>query len=258
MAFALIASVERLTVGITVSAFALLLLEYAGRRVVSFPVLAALFRKVLIPTKERVPDCQLSREGFAIGEIEVVEPSTDLGIRADVAPALLSEDEPSSEVSVACLLDQVSECKTKGSKSGGFRSRMVKKLVPKKFRGSRKEKKEKESESGSEVSFSSALEDEKFPILEVELEEVEEENLNGAKNSSNTKLDCGITRSYDVIRVGNSCSSTVLVMVALVGLLLGRFPALILSITCCCLIKIVRSLRRSLNVSLIKCSVSNS
>ncbi|TKY72403.1 hypothetical protein E2542_SST01143 [Spatholobus suberectus] len=167
-----------------------------------------------------------------------------------------------SELLLESCISEVSECKIRGSRSGRFRSKMVKKLVPKKFRGSKKEKKSKhnEGESGSEVS--NAVEEDKLPILEIQEEEEEEED-NGDK-SSNTKLDevdCGITCSYDekrVDRVGNSGSSMVLVMIALLGLLLGRVPALVLSMTWCCSMKIVRTLWRSHNVPLIKCSVSNS
>ncbi|QCD77388.1 hypothetical protein DEO72_LG1g1011 [Vigna unguiculata] len=262
MVLIVVASVKRLTVGITVSTFALLLLEYAGRRVVSGSVVESWFQKVRVLKKERVrgsgfPDLsQLAfSESFLIDEIEVV---SDVGICCEMRSV---SGDVATEIVEDCSSHvlEVSEYKIKGSRSGRFGSRMVKKLVPKKFRGHRKEKKDKgnkeiEDESGSEVS--SAVEDDKLPMLEIEEEDKNE-------NTEQDEVDCGITCSYNgkrVARVGNSGSSTVmvLVMLVLVGLLLGRFPALILSISWCCTVKIVKTLRRSRNVSLKKCSVSNS
>ncbi|XP_014517054.1 uncharacterized protein LOC106774540 [Vigna radiata var. radiata] len=262
MVLIVVASVKRLTVGITVSTFALLLLEYAGRRVVSGSVVESWFRKVRVLKKERVRGSGLTdlsqltfSESFLIDEIEVV---SDVGICCQMRSV---SGDVASEIVEDCSSDvlEVSEYKIKGSRSGRFGSRMVKKLVPKKFRAPRKEKKDKgnkeiEYESGSEVS--SAVEDDKLPMLEIEEEDKSE-------NTEQAEVDCGITCSYNgkrVARVGNSGSSTVmvLVMIVLVGLLLGRFPALMLSISWCCTMKIVRTLRRSLRVSLKKCSVSNS
>ncbi|ESW19449.1 hypothetical protein PHAVU_006G126000 [Phaseolus vulgaris] len=256
-----VASVKRLTVGITVSTFALLLLEIAGRRVVSGSVVESWFQKVRVLKKERVRGSgftdltQLTfSENFLIDEIEVV---SDVGVCREMRS--ISGD-VASEVIEDCsshVLEEVSEYKIKRSRSGRFGSRMMKMLVPKKFRGPGKEKKDKgnkeiDDESGSE--FSSAVEEDKLPVLEVE-----EEDKN--KDTEQDEVDCGITCSYNakrVSRVGNSGSSMVLVMIALVGLLLGRFPALILSMTWCCTMKIVRTLWRSPNVSPKKCSVSNS
>lgn len=261
MVLIVVASVKRLTVGITVSTFALLLLEYAGRRVVSGSVVESWLQKVRVLKKERVPGSgfadlsQLSfSESFLIDEIEVV---SDLGICCEMRSV---SGDVAAEMVEDCsshVLEEASECKIKRSRSGRFGSRMVKKFVPKKFRGPWKEKKDKgnkeiEDESGSEVS--SAVEEEKLTMLEVE-----EEDKN--KDTEQDEVDCGIACSYNekrVARVGNSGSSMVLVMIALVGLLLGRFPALVLSLTWCCTMKIVRTLWRSRNVSLKKCSVSNS
>ncbi|KAK7332594.1 hypothetical protein VNO80_29347 [Phaseolus coccineus] len=262
MVLIVVASVKRLTVGITVSTFALLLLEYAGRRVVSGSVVESWFQKVRVLKKEPVRGSgftDLSQltfsENFLIDEIEVVN---DVGVCREMRS--ISGD-VASEMVEDCsshVLEEVSEYKFKGSRSGRFGSRMVKMFVPKKFRGPGKEKKDKgnneiDDESGSE--FSSAVEEDKLPVLEVE-----EEDKN--KDTEQDEVDCGIiTCSYNektVARVGNSGSSMVLVMIALVGLLLGRFPALILSVTWCCTMKIVRTLWRSRNVSLKKCSVSNS
>lgn len=266
MVLALVASVKRLTVGITVSAFALLLLEYAGRHVVLCSVVESWFQKVV--KKERVREfgnefselTQLSSRGLSIDEIEVVEAITDVGICGDVAQELLLED-VSSEKVFDYEEEEISECRIRGSRSGRFRSKMVKKFVPKKFRGYKKEKKSKhnEGESGSEVS--SAVEDDKLPILEIE-EEVEEEIVVKDKPSDTNEVDCGITNEKRVDRVGNLGSSMVLVMISLVGLILGRLPALMLLMTWCCIMKIVTTLWRNWRshdvVPLIKCCVLNS
>lgn len=255
MVLALVASVKRITVGITVSAFALLLLEYAGKRVVLCSVVESWFQKVV--KRERAGEfgnelTQLSSQCLSIDEIEIVE-MIDVGVCGDVAPELLLEDCCSSK---PCPIeDEIFESKIRGSRSGRFRSKMVKKLVPKKFRGCKKEKKGKqhnEGESGSEVS--SVVEEDKLPIIEIEQEEQEF----GVKLSNTVEVDCGINNEKRVEKIGNLGSSMVLVMIALVGLLVGRFPALIFLMTWCCSVKVFKTIWRSHNVPLIKCFVSNS
>ncbi|KAK7331297.1 hypothetical protein VNO77_25519 [Canavalia gladiata] len=287
----LVASVKRLTVGITVSAFALLFLEYAGNRVVSCPNVKFLsqrvfacvwFQRFLQLKAETEPvqvgGVELGSEALSIDEIEVVEARSEVGIcgELDWGCEKWSENGSSKGKVLEPCPCEVSECKIRGSRSGRFKSKMVKKLVPKKFRSSsKKEKKEKgskhdEGESGSEIS--SAVGEDKLPILEIEEvleDDGKEEDENGDKTIK-TKLECvrdgvvdsGITCSRESSQLaknkkGNS-GSIILVIIALVGLLAGRFQALILSMTWCCMLKLVRGLWRSKNVPLIKCSGSNS
>ncbi|XP_027338873.1 uncharacterized protein LOC113852721 [Abrus precatorius] len=285
MVVVLLSTVKRVTVGITVSAFALLFLEYAMKRVVLSSNLKFFFQRVsdcvwfrkllllglrLKQKKEvfEVGEGELSYDSLCINEIEVVEAKSEVGVCGEWdslsggvawgSSRMLEDDESSCHY-------EASECKIKGSRSGRFKAKMVKKLVPKKFRGSKKEKKEKgvskqnEGESCSEVS--SVVEEDKLPILEIE-EEVEEDVGKEAKVGcmKDDEVDGGITCSHEkrVNRVGNS-GSIILVIIALAGLLVGRFQALLLSMAWCCLQKMVTSLWRSHNVPLIKgCSIPNS
>ncbi|KAK7303589.1 hypothetical protein RJT34_14499 [Clitoria ternatea] len=265
MVMVLVASVKKLTVGITVSAFALLFLEYAGKRVVLCPNSESFSQRVssacvcfqkLLLLRLNKEDTVMVNDGVAelSTEIEVVEAKSEVGVCDDVA--YLDLVPPSS---FPC---EVSECKIIGSRSrsGRFiRSKMVKKLVPKKFRGSKKEKKSKHNEGELVSEVSSGVGDDKLPSLEIEEVVENDEDENGDKL---IRDDCGIACSHEsvateggvkrVARVGNSLNSgsVVLVMVALAGLLLGRFQALVLSMMWCCLVKIVTSVT--------KCSVSNS
>ncbi|XP_061339726.1 uncharacterized protein LOC133286337 [Gastrolobium bilobum] len=309
----LVATVERLTVGITVSAFALLFLEYAGKRVVSclgpcsnasvtVPVESlsqrvsscVWFQKLLLQLKVK-KECEhettraeLSSCSLSIDEIEVVESKSEVGVSCELdsisligditwgCPQLVDDDDDDSSKGkiVAPCLCEVSECKTKVSRSGRFKSKMVKKLVPKKFRASKKEKKEKgiklrEAESGSEVS--SVVEEDK---VQDDVGEELEENRNKSSLLLKTELecirdddgvDCGITCSkvakeekrIGSVVVGHS-SYAILLVITLVGLLVGRFPALILIMIWCFLLKIVKTLWRSQNVPVIKCYVPKS
>lgn len=247
----LVASVERLTVGITVSAFALLLLEYAGKRVVSSGSMESLLRRVSsvriqLKTSEVCEHSatELNRLISNVDEIEVVEGNE------------IARELDSSMVMMEPLPLASSECKVRrSSRSGRFKSKMVKKLVPKKFRGSKKENrdnKQNEAESGSEVS-SGLGEEEKFQSLEIEHECVDDDdydevngggNGNGITYSKESSLEEEKKRIESVGVVNSGYSYTILVIITLVGLLVGRFPALILTMAWCFLLKIVKVLWR--------------
>lgn len=255
----LVASVERLTVGITVSAFALLLLEYAGKRVVSSGSMESLLRRVSshlgfnqnvriqLKTSEVCEHSatELNRLISNVDEIEVVEGNE------------IDRELDSSMVMMEPLPLASSECKVRrSSRSGRFKSKMVKKLVPKKFRGSKKENrdnKQNEAESGSEVS-SGLGEEEKFQSLEIEHECVDDDgddgevdgggNGYGITYSKESPLEEEKKRIESVGVVNSGYSYTILVIITLVGLLVGRFPALILTMAWCCLLKIVKVLCR--------------
>ena len=322
MVLVLIASVERLTVGITVSAFALLFLEYAAKCSVSWLRPCARFQKFLLlqlklkEEEEEEPELAnfqgeltelRSGSSRVFDEIEVVETNIEescgavgpeLGlVGGDVAwgsselleevddddadsskGKVVLEASSSSSSSSSSSCEVFYECKASRGSRGNFRfkSKMVKKLVPKKFRGSKKEKnmekmgKEGVAESGSEVSTSSAVEEDKPMSFEIEEEtrnvgksELEWIRDDGDDDDDVHEVDCGITGSQgsslvmevvDVYnegkrigRVGNS-GYIVLLVVALAGLLVGRFQALILTMAWCFMLKVVKTLWRTLDV----------
>ncbi|KAJ1420881.1 hypothetical protein SESBI_14028 [Sesbania bispinosa] len=300
----LVLSVKRLTIGITVSAFALLLLEYAGKRFVSClkpcsnasVAIESLFQKLLLllkaneesePATVQSGGVESRSNSLEIDEIEVLEARSDIGIcselnslRGDMRcgfPQLVEDDDSSKGKVVEPWPCEVSESKFRGSRSGRFKSKMVKKLVPKKFRASKKEKKSKQNEAESSSEVSSGVGEDKLPCFEIEeeIEKLGKEEEDRRNRLSMSKLecirddevDCGITCSQvagevvivsneekRVDRVGNS-GYTILVVITLAGLVLGRFPALILTMAWCFLLKIAKALWSSQNMPLIRCSV---
>ncbi|MED6193627.1 hypothetical protein PIB30_021278 [Stylosanthes scabra] len=205
----LIACVERLTVGITVSALALLFLEYTAKRTVS----CAWFHKKSKREDESVCEVanfkrELSGVRSGCDEIEAVETfGPELGLVGDDA--------------------------TKGSERGSrgrsgnlkMKSMMVKKLMLEKFRRSKKEKK---IESGSAV--------------EEELEDDCGGKRNSTEESSSVVMEVEEVRGRG--RIGNS-GYRILLVIVLAGLLVGRLEALILIMLWCFMVTIVKSLWRS-------------
>ncbi|CAL0301018.1 unnamed protein product [Lupinus luteus] len=264
----MIASVERLTVGITVSAFSLVFFEYAGKRVVS-PFLNAKmeslckrvsvsgsgcvcwFQKLLQLKVEKGNSEVQSVQLGSIDEIEVVESKSEVGIFCEEG-FFVDENESSIKVMESC---GISECKSKGSsRSGRFKSKFVKKLLSKKFLRSKKEKEvEKitkevsEVESTSEVS--SVIDEHKLDSFEIEEED--------SSLLIGTKLECVRDNGVEV-NCGITYSQKSLLIIALVGLVMGRFQALVLTITWCVILKFVKILWRSQNVPHIKCSTPKS
>ncbi|OIV95982.1 hypothetical protein TanjilG_27086 [Lupinus angustifolius] len=271
----LVASVERLTVAFTVSAFALVFFEYAGERVVSpfsNAKIESLSKRVSDYVSVSVSDCVCwfqkvlelkfekgnsevgSVELGSIDEIEVVESKSEVGIFCEEG-FFVDENESSNKVIESC---GISECKSKGSsRSGRFKSKIVKKLLGKKFLRSKKEKEvekitkeEFEVESISEVS--SVIDEHKLDSFEIEEEEEENSSL-----LIGTKLEC-VRDNGDEVNCGITYSQKSLLIIALMGLVMGRFQALVLTITWCVILKFVKILWRSKNVPIIKCSVPKS
>ncbi|KAE9594849.1 hypothetical protein Lal_00013201 [Lupinus albus] len=265
----LIASVKRLTVAITVSAFALVFLEYAGKRVVSpfsNAKMESLSKRVSVSVSACVcwfqkllqlkvwkgnSEVQSVKLG-SVDEIEVVESNSEVGNFCEES-FFVDENESPMKVMESC---GISECK---SRSGRFKSKMVKKLLGKKFLRSKKEKEvEKrtkevlEVESISEVS--SVPDEHKLDSFEIEEEEVEEEE---SSLLIGTKLEC-VSDYNDEVNYTITYSQKSLLIIALVGLVMGRLQALVLTITWCVILKFVKTVWRSQNVPLMKCSVPKS
>ncbi|CAK8531431.1 unnamed protein product [Lathyrus sativus] len=231
----LAASVKELTVAITVSAFALLFLENALKRAVSclkpcsnssFVEIESRFQKILFHVKEN----EIQQPVTVFNEVELL--NLNRCCVNDEIEAV--EQEKSEELGICCKLEDslVSECKIKGkgSRSGRFKATMVKKLQ--KFR-SKKEKKEEEKGISSNNN--------KYSYEENEVEDKEEIII-----KSEVRDDCAIAYSRESIIAGNS-GYAILVMIVLVGLIVGRLQALVLTIGWCFLVKIVKVIWRSKN-----------
>lgn len=255
----LAASVKELTAAITVSAFALLFLENALKRVVSFlkPCLnvfvsiESLFQKIPFHLKSKsVPVTVLDDGEIELlnlnsnccvnDEIEVVEEKSELGI----CRRELEDSSTKERVEEKYLKERIQF----RSRSGRFKATMVKKLQ--KFRSFKREK--KEEEKGNQCNnvrldaTNNNKENEIESCSDVSSVMYEEEDKQEVKN----EIVCGIncTREESIIVVGNS-SYAILIIIALIGLIVGRLQALFLTIGWCLLVKMVRIIWRSKNVS---------
>jgi hypothetical protein len=225
-----------------VSAFALLFLENALKIVVSNIKHKSRFQKVLFRGKENEV-CEPVTV-LAGDEIELLNLDLNLDSNLDSNYCVNDEIEVVEEKNE---LENSLKIRGKGNRSGRFKATMVKKLQ--KFRGSKKEKKEEEKEKGiiniiniNKENISRVVDEEKEEIINIK-NEVRDD-------------DYGITCSKETIVVVGNSSYAILVMVVLVGLIVGRLQALILTIGWCFLVKIVGGLWRSKNVGFIKGYVS--
>ncbi|RYR12355.1 hypothetical protein Ahy_B04g069892 [Arachis hypogaea] len=206
----LIACVERLTVGITVSSLALLFLEYAAKRTVS----CAWFQKKNKKEEEVVCEVanfkrEFSESRSGCDEIESVETfGPDLGL-----------------VGKGGRKGRTGNLKTK--------SMMVKKLMLEKFRRSKKEKK---------IESASAVVEEEKLVMSFDIEE-EEDDCGGNTTKESPSMVIEVKEIGG--RIGNSSGYRILIVIVLVGLLVGRFEALILIMLWCLVVAIVKSLWKS-------------
>ncbi|CAK8578137.1 unnamed protein product [Lathyrus sativus] len=231
-----IASVEKLTVGITVSAFALLFLENAWNRVVECSKPNVEFN--VVEAKSCVTD--------SFEEIKVVgvcpEETSSYDDVLQLNCSEIKEDHLNEKVVDSCHVP------IKVSRSVKLKTKL-KKLLTKKLQSSGKEVREKR---GKEDGWSYSVEKDC---------EVKEGVDSGSKSPllHKVKLENMIVNSEEkkrTERVGNS-GYLVLFVIALVGLVVGRLPALILTMTWCFVLKIVTIRGRS-KASLITCLVPNS
>ncbi|MED6192849.1 hypothetical protein PIB30_013949 [Stylosanthes scabra] len=223
----LITSVMKLTVGITVSAVTLLFLENVGKRFVGWWRNVVIIMKLLTGTvrnfvwfqnlklktkkEEEVVGAGLrSCSSLSFNEIEVVESES----RSEVGGCCSEEAcfvVDSCEDKLCCpkLLEQVSDS-CEGSRSCRFKSKMaMKKLVPKKWRSSLR----KRSKESIEVESPRCGKEEKCSGEDEVVEEEEDGEEEGGA-------------------------------LALGGLVMGRLPALILTLASCFLLKMLLRLPR--------------
>lgn len=236
-----IASFEKLTVGVTVSALVLLFLEYA-----------VLCSKPKEEIKVVLTD-SLSFEEIKVVGVSSEDTSSCDGVKLDC----VKEDKK-----LECSEKVVDSCKVslheknKVNNSVKFKS-MLKKLLGQKFqRSSRKEEKEEckvESRSGEDGCSNNFEKD-----FELKEEVVVVDSGSKSPLLLNVKPeDMRVTSEVKrVDSVGNS-DYMILFGIALVGLVMGRFPALILTMTWCLMVKIAAVRGRS-KKPLIKSCVPNS
>ncbi|KAK4254760.1 hypothetical protein QN277_010093 [Acacia crassicarpa] len=293
-------TVEKLTLGITISAFVLLFLEFAGKHVVSwfkpcsdanmafqylaqrvsgcdwFPDLLSVMGKrqnceVLEPPSldcEKI-EVQLSSSSSTLNEIEIVEIKSETGTenRCDEEICfhrpelhLFYEHRKAavgSEIEEVC---EITQDKTKSKRSRKLKSKIAKKLrgLKKKNRAKDREEtekvsKEKEAESWSEVP--SSAEGDELAISEIgeegqegieelenwsKLECIEDEEVDFGITGSNQEVEEEEEKEKERIDRGGSSESGALMLfvVALAGLVVGRFAAFSLAVTWMFMLKI--------------------
>ncbi|KAF7842422.1 putative transmembrane protein [Senna tora] len=226
-------SVKKLTFGITISAFVLLFIEYAGKRVVSWlkpcsnarvsccKILRNLASATTTKNREALLETSESKKSGSSFVQEIVE-IVETGDGCDC------EEESESEVNRfnGEKKKEDSQTKTKTIRSGKFKSKIVMKLVPKKLRGSKKEKrvrakKETESSQCSEVEEEEE-EDNGMSKLEC-IEEEEDDEVDYGSTCSNAaheeeeRIESSIGRVED--SESKSESSIMLLLIALAGLI---------------------------------------
>ncbi|KAI9126944.1 hypothetical protein K1719_002540 [Acacia pycnantha] len=284
----LILWVKKLTVGTILTAFALLFFEFVGKRAASCLNLKpcwstkkesrSLISKVACSfwfQAKKMENYTVSEqksmvlEGAAnelcsasssIEEIEVVQATEgEIDIRCELHSAHtdqklvcpeIEDDEPKKEVADEC---KISEGRRKGKHRAELKSKMMKIFVPRKLRATKKEKKGK---SKSEVL--SSTEGVKSASIEIEDQEkvIQTSKLVCIEEDEKEKADFGTTCSIVAesgrtdTKAGNS-ESILLILMALSGLVGGGTIAVLVTVFCCFMIKIVKNTKgRTLNLSL--------
>ncbi|OIW00782.1 hypothetical protein TanjilG_19587 [Lupinus angustifolius] len=291
----LMTSVKEITIGISVLAVLLVFIENAGKRVVSFlmpcsdanlGIVTCLtkkvsnyvwFQKLMLKIDENCEGSEslnvggeCSSSSLSFEEIEVVEnKNVVVGVcreetcfrELEIREKKMEEEDSNVKVVVVDSCEIFSQWnKTKDSRSVKLKSKMVKKLVPKKLRGSKKDKKEKKvKERNDEIiseCYSIGKEDKsmnfeiegvgKVEVIEQECvreEEVDDHGINCSQDSLMERVEEGdvIGEEKRMERVGNS-GCIVLFAIVLVGLVVGRFPAMILTVTYCFMLRMARSI----------------
>ncbi|EXB75200.1 hypothetical protein L484_025980 [Morus notabilis] len=237
-------STKKLTVGITLSAFVLLFLEYVGKRLI------CRFLKLFWFKKEEDEFVHVKESKSLIDEIEVGEANNnnnDDENREEIFSAgpdleLLSRDKKWGFVDTKEVMEDgkgdvlVVEKSKSCSKRAKIRAKIIKNFVPKKLRSSKRDKKPKYSQD----------EDNKVEKFEEEKEEDQqsEEEERFEKIDDGNELSVVGEEQVEEESKGNWVCLT-LFLIVLVGLFGGRILAFLLTIAWCFVFKLIRSLRRS-------------
>ncbi|KAG2249137.1 hypothetical protein Bca4012_087530 [Brassica carinata] len=256
-------STKKLAVGITISAFALLFLEFAVPRVLTLLNLCpnaqvrldSLIRK-LIGTKKLEssppPSSSSSKQERTRNNVsyEIIETFQEPRDRIEETrvPEPPPENQPAAEEREVLTIRDVVFTKEK-SKSAKLKSKIVKKIVPKKLRSYKKKKKlkkmkEKEEAEGVEIEIfeeggegstteASSLYSE--DITESEVSERYEIGSNPPLLESYEEEEEEEESKRDLTKV------MVMIVIALAGLLGGKVLAIVLTVSSCLLLRLVCS-----------------
>ncbi|GMN64435.1 hypothetical protein TIFTF001_033516 [Ficus carica] len=258
-------STKKLTVGITLSAFVLLFLEYVGKSLILR--FLELFRY-----KKEVSELVGGHESkSSIEEIEVVEANNNGKINSGVNNEESLNERADLELFIEAKRcgfsdtkevvkdgegeDLVVEKKKSNSKKAKIRAKIIEKFVPKKLRGSKRGKKdgqgedkverfEQEQEQQAEDQGSDVRE-----IREIEIEEEKEGRFYEVDEANELLMvseekQGGQREQKREGRKGNWVYIT-LFLIVLVGLSGGRVLALLLTIAWCFVLKLIGRQRRS-------------
>lgn len=245
-------STKKLTVGITLSAFVLLFLEYVGKRLICG------FLKLFWFKKEEDEFVRGKESKSLIDEIEVGEANNnnnnDNENREEIFSAgpdleLLSRDKKWGFVDTKDVMEDgkgevlVVEKSKSNSKSAKIRAKIIKNFVPKKLRSSKRDKKSKYSqdEDNKVEKFEEEKEEDQPSEEEERFEKIDDGNELSAVGEEQEEL---VEEERAEESKGNWVCLT-LFLIVLMGLFGGRILALLLTIAWCFVFKLIRSLRRS-------------
>lgn len=296
-------STKTLAVGITMSAFLLIFADYAWKRSVRFLgpfgtartlfefLIQRISQIVWIENDLLVLKSVTTCEGLvAEEEIQIVEPNCEtneeqrVGEIVSMGPELellsrdkrwgcLDNEKKAKDLEEEIYGGQVLVRGDQLSRSAKVKAKIIRKLLPKKLRNSKKDKKSKEmkeGESSSEVS--SIFGDDIFGKLEEQdnrqeresehrssmmsllSEEKCEEQVLADGNPSLNELS--LTKRDGREREGRNWGYLSLFVIVLAGLAGGRVVALAVTISWCFMLKLIGSRRRSVDVPMIRCPVS--
>lgn len=272
-AIVLTLSVKKLTVGITMSAFALLFLEFVGKHIVcrldflkrtrsnAITAFSSLSRGISCCFRKNceqegiIHEEEISGSGLVVGgevvEIEVVEPNdVDANINFEATDSLNRGDEwICSEMKKDDFVEQdceISECSAKGKRCHKLKSKMMKILVPRKLRSSKEEKKEKKSKNKEAKSNSEKLKDH----ISKESTKDKDGGIICSRDSSMAKEVVALMSVREKGRRESESSGYVmLIVIALAGLGGGKILALVFIMAWCFILKLVRNRGRSVRTS---------
>ncbi|XP_010529356.1 PREDICTED: uncharacterized protein LOC104806249 [Tarenaya hassleriana] len=263
-------STKKLTVGITLSAFALLLLEFAAARVFTRLEFCPNARTRLRSFLERFPGkgetVKTDGENSSSCEItETFEDSRDCTECTNTVSwsepelVVIPEADSSAEDSRRAKVTAEGEVQTirdlvfkdERSKSSRLKSKIMKKIVPKKFSSMKKKKKsmkideekekeeesvEEEEEEGSLTEVSSLVSDDKSERVGSEISEMDDDDPNPPLLENCTEVE---EESQDGSSKGNSGKTNVFVLfvMMLVGLLGGKLLAIALFLFWCLILR---------------------
>ena len=254
-------STKRLAVGITISAFALLFLEFAVPRVLTLLNLCpdaqarldSLIRRLIGTKPESSPSPPSStqerpRNNVSFEIIETFQEPRDCIEETPEPPEKQQPVAEEEEREVLRIRDVVFE--KEKSKSAKLKSKIVKKIVPKKLRSYKKKRKmkkmkEKEEAGGVEIEIFEEEEGSTTEASSLYSEDITESEVSERYEiGSNPPLleSCEENEEEEEERPkGDLTKATVMMVIALAGLLGGKVVAIGLTVSSCLFLRLVCS-----------------